>query len=161
MCNNQGMNQSQVKSNTQILFVLWAALFASQFLYVAAFFVMPQRSTDLNPDQFHKVVTLLTVCGVVSFVAGIFLPRMILRGEVAKIRALNAGSGESTSSLSQILLAPFLIRLACFESICIVGFVAGFITKKPEIFAPFLAASMVLFGLNFPSRGYLEKFIGR
>jgi len=93
------------------------------------------------------VLALTGVAAVIGFLAFI-IPNLIHRS-IARRRT----SGSPTGPLAEAspAFAPFIIRLALFENISLLGFVLGFaMPGDPRLLFPFLVAGLGLHLTQFP-----------
>lgn len=145
--------------------ILWAALFASTFLYLLILFVVPLGANgEPNPimPAAFAFVALTTI--VVSFV----LPaHMLAQGmstrrfettEAEKFSDVPAGTRffanpeAARRSVEPSLQTMFILRMALYESIAIYGFVLGFLGNPIPVFIGFFVVAWALMALQFPTQ---------
>ncbi len=141
--------------------ILWSILFASQFFYAAALeSVVKPGDTPLQTLSFAEspVLIALAVMAAGTLAIAWMIPRIIWNQASKKLPAVEK---LSESDLFEGFFTGFVVRLALLESVCLYGFVAGFLQRQPSIILPFLGASAAGFVLNFPNRTFIRKALGQ
>lgn len=133
--------------------IIWAALLASHFFYGFALNFLVSN-TVAPTEVIPYIVPILSVLGIVIFAVAILLPRFFLARrkvqlleEFKSVELRNIDFDELIMSFSP----PYVIRLALFEGVAIIGFGLGFLFKNMEYYYPFAALSVGAYFFNFPS----------
>lgn len=157
---------------SQLMFVprvLWAALYASTFIYVFLYFTVApdQPQQPIGTMRIALAVTALMVA-VVSFVLPASLHRkgaamakldvkdvpdpdgsVMLRDEAPTIRVF-ADPAKARKKAMALYFTPLILSLALTEAIAIFGFVLGFLGAELPTVLPFFVAAWILFIPRFP-----------
>ena len=150
-------------SSLQVVRILWGAFFATQFIHLFVLFSTAQAGeAPASAAEIRSLFFMLGPAAAFSLVLAIFLPPRIGRQVMSK-RPNGPGSLASIpeSELVQLVLSPFIVRIAFIESICTFGLVGAFMTREPRFIFPFLTVSIVAFLRTIPTRERLEALFGR
>jgi hypothetical protein len=128
--------------------VIWGALLLSQGMYVFVVFKEMLASVDPStyrwfPDFRNPVEAVTSFAALGSFLLAVFVPTLIAR---ANIRRAKDG-GEKV----ELLLPPFIVRLAFLEGVCLTGFALAIMVKNPAVLMPFFVVSVFGYLKNFPA----------
>ncbi|MFH1263365.1 MAG: hypothetical protein V1495_08010 [Pseudomonadota bacterium] len=128
--------------------VIWAALFVSLFLYATiAFQLKPGSHTPASPETLKSMETFFPIVAILAMFFGFLLPRLLLRAEAKR----TPGGIPLARRLNH-----FIVRLAFFESIAILGFILAAQASEGKRMWPFLIISAFGFLRSLPSREKLE-----
>lgn len=138
-----------------VLKSIWGALFFSQMLYLAVlhFQLKPLEggiplNTQWLPNLQDPMELGLFAASIGLLVASFMVPQILARASGQKPGVQPATPPDT---VPQALFAPFIIRLALLEAICMQGFVLAFVKRTPNLILPFFTVSLLLFLKNFPS----------
>ncbi len=140
--------------------ILWSILFISQFLYAAVLesVVKPLESTTpAIPLSESPVVLATAFMATGTLLLAWLVPNLLWKNAAKKLPP----TGTNESDLLEGFLAGFVVRLALLESVCLYGFIGGFLQKQPSLILPFLGASAAGFVINFPNRTFIRKALGK
>jgi len=129
--------------------VLWAALFASTFIYIVVLELMtPEAVSD-----WQALVLPFAFAGVTTAAASLLAPRFI------RARRLRGDAGQPPSSQTAgPFLVALILALALAESVCILGLVLGFLGAPPAVVMPFFFVAWILMVVRFPTKEKLDAF---
>lgn len=147
------MKDEQANESRLILRILWGALFAGQALYLMVLIVVPARTHPVTGELADKLVLVLGASAGLAALAAWFLTPYFARA--------NPKTASIVMPIERQVFAAFLMRLCLLEMICILGFVASFLTAEFSVFLPFVAISCLGFLLSFPNDKFLQYFSGR
>lgn len=130
--------------------VIWGALLFSQAMYVFVVFKEMLASVDPSayrwfPDFRNTIEATSSFAAVGSFLLALFVPALIARASFRR------GAADGESDRIERLLAPFIVRLAFLEGVCLIGFMLAIVTKNPAIMMPFFVVSVLAYLKNFPA----------
>lgn len=150
--------------------ILYAALFASTFVYVLVLFVVKVDVVDPPPPILPMVLGVVALSvAVVSFVLpGITLKTAVRNLGLATRPAPNFGDqpagtlvfedpAEARRRAAPALQTAMILRLALRESIALFGLVVGMLGYGLVAASPFFVASWILFAIAFPSQASLDR----
>jgi hypothetical protein len=139
--------------------IIWGALLMSQLMYVM---VALQVSNRVNPNAAATTADPgvlkfpLSLAALAAFTAAIFIPRILLKSSANRLNTDNA----PLKDLMKAFMPPFIVRLALFEGVTLLGFVLVIAGREPLItMLPFLGASMIGFILNFPNEAKVRNML--
>ncbi len=143
------------RSSRKTFLIIWGALLWSLFLFF--YLVYSSGSTAdgsvlineefLPGGQTHTMFTLISaVVLVVSFV----LPRFLFHSVTSKLAA---------TPTVNLLLVPWIMRMALGESISLFGFVLGSSSGSVDASIPFFVATLLIYALHFPSNANVTKWL--
>jgi|GEM_PF-7046376 len=157
-----------VQPNSPLLFarILWFALLISQFMlgFLIYFIKVPTlppetlAGMDLSPQgilrtfmtQLQNQQSLLLTGGAIAVGAAAFVVPKV-RHEAARRKSEPSAKPLTDRQRFKRNFTPFIIRLAMFEYISIIGFIQGFVLPgNPVLFIPFLVVSVCLHLSQFP-----------
>ena len=149
--------------------ILWAALFASTFMYLYVYYTAAPR--DVVPDQPIMPYVLAGValaCAVVSFVLPASFQKqaaarakldvkeipdpnasVMFRDHTPTIRVF-ADPAAARKKAMQLYFVPLILALAMTEAIAVFGLVLGFLGWGSSVVLPFFAAAWLLYLPRFP-----------
>lgn len=130
--------------------VIWGALLFSQAMYVFVVFKEMLASVDPStyrwfPDFRNPVEATSSFAAVGSFLLSVFVPALIARTNLRRTK------GDGGSEKVELLLPPFIVRLAFLEAVCLIGFMLAIVAKNPALMMPFFAVSVLGYLKNFPA----------
>ncbi|MBS1962619.1 MAG: hypothetical protein JST04_10410 [Bdellovibrionales bacterium] len=140
----------------KIFQILWVGLLGAQFMYAFILRGVLARGWE-SPDprwlpNFGDPFEMsLGIAAAVTFLTGFVVPSLIARGMGAKIHAALRDESRPRDVVPPLLFAPFIVRLAMFEAVCLLGFVLANKAHAPNLIFPFLALSAGATLKNFPS----------
>lgn len=164
--------------------ILWGALIATPGLYVGVLLVT-HKVDAAAPGPDAVLVISLSVCALIVAALSVVLPgAMTRRGaalskpatrddqtytdqgdhgfrEAAKATTTRvlADPAAAEKAAFRTAFAPFIVGMALAEAIANFGFVLAFLGGGLRLAAPFLAASVALQALRFPTRaGVLARY---
>lgn len=160
---------------------VWAALFASQAIYAALFFVpgvIETRSADAAPPT--ELLLGLAVAALATAITSFALPAFLRRAALAQLSiatrkvpdpdALQGFRATPTIrqyvepraaavKASQLAFVPLILSLAMAEAVSIMGLIAGVQGYPFAQCAPFFAVGMTLTAIRFPTeRSFFGSF---
>ena len=138
--------------NLATLRIIWGALLGSHFLYGLGLYVIIKQSAGATEEVSPGLLPIICSIGIVLFFAAIYLPRFFLKKEKKHVP-----SNSRIEDLIPKFIAPFVIRLALFEAVALMGFCLAFMTKEMQFYYPFAAVSIVAYILNFPTEEKIQK----
>jgi hypothetical protein len=112
--------------------VLWAALFASTLIYV----VVLELADTGSSSEWQALVPMFGLAAIGAAGASVVIPRFVKKG---------------SSYLVGLILA-----LALAESVCILGFVLGFLGAPPTVVMPFFFVTWALMVARFPTQSKID-----
>jgi hypothetical protein len=133
--------------------VIWAALLASVFVYIAVAYAVPVKPSIV---PVAVLSTALWVVAAVLLVSALLIHRKLLNpemvrkyaGEPLARRGISIESAEAReflrSCVGQWVLKVHLISWAMGESISLLGLVAALVTGRPSAVLPLSIASLLL-----------------
>jgi len=140
--------------------ILWSILFISQFFYAAVLETVvktPEAAHAATPLSESPVILAIGIMSAGTLLLAWFVPKLLWKDAARKLPP----TGTDESDLLEGFFTGFVVRLALLESVCLYGFVAGFLQKQPSLILPFLGASAAGFVVNFPNRTLIRKSLGR
>lgn len=104
--------------------VVWFAFFSAPFLYLLILRVMFSDTGSDTSTNNNVNLMLFYYPAAASVLGGFMIPKLLLKSvkEITK----------------QKLFMAMIIRMAIFESVAMIGFVAGIMTKNANEYYPFL-----------------------
>jgi hypothetical protein len=138
--------------NLVTLRIIWGALLGSHFLYGLGLYVIIKQSEGPIDEMSPVLLPIVSSIGMVIFFAAIYLPKFFLKNEKKQIP-----SNSKLEDLIPKFIAPFVIRLALFEAVALLGFGLAFLSKDMQFYYPFAAVSLVAYILNFPTEEKIKK----
>jgi F0F1-type ATP synthase membrane subunit c/vacuolar-type H+-ATPase subunit K len=142
--------------------IIWAALVASQFLFIGLLFAGVLRPPPEPPDpqMLYLLAGLSIVVAVVSFALPMYLGGQIAQQVIAQLRHEGEPSNKRIIERAfQAGFSPFIISIALSESISIYGLVLGALGFSRMVALPFFAAGIALTLVRFPTQGtFLRRF---
>lgn len=146
---------------SKVPWLFWGVFFGGQFVY---FFVLAtmelERQAPLPLDLRNKLlIALVLIAGIVLWFA-VVIPRWLARATISRLPGgleLRAPSGEN--ALWQSVFVPFVVRLVLLEVVCIVGFVAAFVSHDYRMMLPFLGVSCLGYFRATPTKDHLEELL--
>lgn len=154
------MQKLRTEMNLTKLRMLWFALLFSHLMYGMVLIYVIQQNNNPPSGISPVVISAVTTLAVLVFFAAIYLPRFILNAVKENLRKRSGGTDISYTKIEDlmILFAPgFIIRLALFEAVAMLGFVMAFMQKDIDFFIPFATASVFAYFLNYPSEEKVKK----
>lgn len=158
----------------QVRRILWGALFASTFMYLAVVVTLPSEATE-PPDPTFAMI--LAVLGLGSATLGFFLPEIVRKQTFATLRfetteaerfgdvpagtKFFADPARARATAQSGLQTPFILRMALFESIALYGLVLAFLRHPPFVYAGFFVLTWALMALQFPTESGDDAAITR
>jgi hypothetical protein len=146
--NNQ---QNQMPNPMLTIRILWGALLFSSVIYglVLNMLVHPEGGGGQN-EMYGIVFPLI---GLINAGLAVFLPEILSKGIRARI--------QDPSDLRRVLqqyFVPFIVRMALFESVVIMGFMWAFLTKTTMYYYPmwFVGAAGMIW--SFPTETKILKW---
>ena len=140
---------------------LWVLMLASLGIYT--FILAYSLSQGRVPDNSTLTYQIVSSLGLLFFLAGIFLPKLLIR----KLRKdkpelfIPVDPKESISKeLTELVVPPHILRLAFFEATALTGFILGYITINIENFYPCLILSLAGLLYNFPAQRVYRRMLG-
>lgn len=152
------MQPAKAKIGRELFLVFWGAFTASQAIYLAALMVMPQRAAALGSDAVEKLAIAMGVSSILALAGAFLLPRLLLPSKASSANTAAMSTDEANRLACERGLVPYIFRLALFEMVCVLGFVAAFLTKNVSLFFPFLVVSSLGLAFSFPSWAFLRSF---
>ncbi len=148
------MQTQKQQINLVTLKILWGALLASHFLYGFGISFLIRENTIQTETISPMLLPILSSMGIILFFGAIFIQRFFL--QIAKKQlGIKFGAVDLSKldieDLISSFIAPFVVRLALFEAIAILGFILAFLNKDMKFFIPFATLSIVAYFFNFPS----------
>lgn len=152
--------------------ILWAALLASQGIYVALLVVpglLERGEGAPDPQMIVALAVAALGTSVASFVMPVFLRRSAMARLSIPMRDVpdpNAVQGfrgvaptireyvdpiAARQRAAGLAFVPLILSLALSEAVSIFGFLAGFTGHPPQVWAPFFAVGMTLTAIRFPT----------
>lgn len=158
----------------QVRRILWAALFASTFVYVVVLFVaVPPIAAP--PDPIMPIA--LAVVSISTLGVAIFLPPRLAAQAMAtmsfatteaeKFSDLPAGTKFFTdpdaarSRAAGGLQTAFILRMALFEAVAIYGLVLGFLGHPLAVWAGFFVVCWLAMATQFPTQAKDDAAISK
>lgn len=135
-------------------------LFISQFFYAAVLETVvkaPETTPAAIPITESPVVLAIGALSAGTLLLAWFVPKLLWKDASKKLPP----TGGDENDLLEGFFTGFVVRLALLESVCLYGFVAGFLQKQPSLILPFLGASAAGFVINFPNRTFIRKTLGK
>lgn len=139
------MQKTPQKLRHQNLIIIWGALLFSQIIYGAVLLFMID-DFELANEPSEALVPILSSVALIALFAGYFLPKKLIGAQ-----KLDLSQGQSLDELCQAIAAPFIMRLALFDSVTVMGFVLAFTTGEVKYFYPFALVGIFSHLTNFPS----------
>jgi len=140
--------------------ILWTILFISQFFYAVVLETVlksPESETQILPLSDSPIVLALGILSIATLTLAWLIPKMIWKTSVKNLPS----TAPNESDLLEGFFTGFVLRLALLESVCLYGFIAGFLQQQPSLILPFLGASAAGFVANFPNRTFIRKTLGQ
>jgi hypothetical protein len=147
------MNQNPLH---RTLWVLWGAMIFSVALYgVIARVAVPEQNKQPLSEALENVVVLtLYGIGVLSFLLGIWIPRLLQKSSEPGIMP----SMGPDASLTPRLMPAFTVQYAIFESVAIYGLIAAFLQQDWRLFIGPAALSIAGFLIAAPTEERIRNF---
>jgi hypothetical protein len=149
-----------LRSQQQVLTILWAALIASAAIYVVVSFLVAPAEV---PEAPQELVIVLGIVAVAVAIASMVMPRKLLpdnavRGRMQAKRPAAVGAHKRLSereqrlaSVAGLYMAPWLVGMVLAEAVAIFGLVLVFITGDPNMVIPFAVVGAALMLLKRPN----------
>lgn len=136
-----------------VLQIVWAAVLSGLVIFSAFVAVIGSsasgRVAAMDPEG--VMVITLNAWAVGMALAAWFLPRWMWR------RAAHKVEGAGDPELCRAYMTPFVVRLALFEGIAILGIVVSTALVDPTLFVRFLLLSAVGLAAAFPTLGRVQR----
>lgn len=126
--------------------ILWFALFVSTLIYVYVLDVTPPK----GESTWEPISTFMTVAAVVSGLASLFGPRLLVK-PASKSKAANA------TPMNQYQVG-LILAMALAEAVAIYGMILGFRGAPNSVVLPYFIAAWVLMLIRFPTESKLAQF---
>ena len=137
-------NDDKTSKNTlTIAKILWITIGSTPIIFLLVILMLENPEVDRTGVKISEVsfsdpvVLALSLTAICIFFAAQKLPSLLFRG--------------SQPHRQQILI-PFMVRLALFEAIAIIGFVLSIIKSSDFAYLPFLFISLAGFLSSSPSK---------
>jgi hypothetical protein len=144
----------------QITTVLWAVFLASPlFFLLVTFVVLSSSEGTTNSLSFSDpLVLLLSFIGLIVFVLGLRIDQLLARSRPTT----PGGPAVDPSGKLRVerILPVFLIRLALFESVAMLGLVLALLKSSVIPLFPFLLLALAGLMLSKPSYEMLRRLTG-
>ncbi|MFZ4714176.1 MAG: hypothetical protein ACOYL6_10705 [Bacteriovoracaceae bacterium] len=144
--------QQKAPLNLMAIRLFWGGLLSSQAIYLLVLtFAAPKEAVG-EADLFLKVIPSLAT---VFLMMGVFVPRILWKKMGQKINHATI-SNLPEVELVMTFFPAFIIRLALFEGIAVLGFALSFMSGRVDYYYAFVSLSAFCFLMNFPTK---EKII--
>ena len=145
------MNQNPLH---RTLWTIWGSMIFSILIYgVVARLAVPQQNVQPISEALKEpVVLILYALGVLSFLMGIWIPRLLVKG--------SQPGTMPDASLTPRLMPAFIVQFAIFESIAIYGLVAAFLQQDWRLFWGPAALSIAGFLIAAPTTERIRNISG-
>ena len=161
--------------------VLWAALLASQLVYLMLLTLPGLVAVPAAPPDPQLPLVLAGAAAVIAVVSFV-LPARLRAASMARValaterRPDPSARGAFREAVPTHELAdpeamrraallagfvPFVLSLALSESVSVLGLVLGFLGHEPLVWAPLIATGMLLTMARFPSEQRLVEALAR
>jgi hypothetical protein len=125
--------------------VLRVAFMASVLVYGLVAFLVKVAEPPASGDGQAPLVfgVLMGVVAAACLAIGLLLPRLV--GSDEALEAAASGAAAPFDAAMRCAVASFIVRLALFEAVAVLGLVLAFATGKPSLYLPFgLVALMAM-----------------
>lgn len=133
--------------------IIWGGLLGAQIVYATALRFVLSTSGPLEGFVNEFILPLFSTVGLINCFIAVYFPRYLLSIEKAKLLKI-PGSGAKNIDINELVnfyRTPFIIRMALFESVTLLGFGVSFVNKNFELMIPFISVSVAAFILIFPT----------
>jgi len=145
------MNQNPLH---RTLWTIWASMIFSIAIYgVISRVAVPQQNRQPISEALKEpVVLVLYAVAVLSFLMGIWIPRMLVKTSQPGLMP--------DASLTPRLMPAFIVQFAIFESIAIYGLLAAFLQQDWRLFMGPAALSVAGFLIAAPTAERIRNIAG-
>jgi hypothetical protein len=141
-----------VSGERNVLWAVWAAMFASLALYVWLPTVVPPRAIPWRADQ-TAVATFVVAIFAIAAAVGTFAIR-----ESLALRQMRSGQLDPTTPEGHARIrVALLVMWALCDAIAILGLVLAIASSRPQLVVPYAVAAAVFFVLHHPNARYFER----
>lgn len=144
------MLQSSQNLGPKVMKIIWAALLGSQILYGS---LLPTIIQENEPQELNiPIVIALSVMALLMCILAFVISKWIFK--MAKNQILKDHGERPNYSMETLIpyyQTGFILRLAMIESCALMGFALAVMHKRMELYYPFVALSVGLYLMNFPT----------
>jgi hypothetical protein len=151
---------------TLVLAIIYAYMLILNFALPVIVFIMfsPTEGEALSfavsdllpPDLTSPVHLMVYGLGLICFVSGFLLPKIIGgKGSSMVVSIMSGGQVDERNKVAQAT-APYIIRLVLFETTTICGFIAAFLAENPPYIIPLGALGLLGALLSPPTPGFIK-----
>jgi len=113
---------------------------------------------NLFPSDFSLSINLAAYgFGLMTFIAGFIVPRIIGRRGAAKIVTIMAHGNLNEGSPVTQSIAPYMLRLVLFEATTLCGFVVAFWSETPQYIIPFTVLGLCGAFFSPPTEDFVKS----
>ena len=146
--------------NLSTLRIIWIALLGSQFMYDYALKMMIKMAGSGPIETNRLLFGIFALSGGLILLIGVYLSNFMLEAEKKKLHSLYSPTALKQLDFEDFVksfVSPYILRLALFESVALLGLAIAIIHKNPILFYPFAAASSLAFLINFPTEEKVKE----
>lgn len=147
-----------LQNSSLTLVPLWGGMIAAAILTMGYFVSrpVPELRPALETSFFLQIFLAI---GVVQGLLGFLLPALIARATIKNLPELSEPDVDATK-LADACLRPYILRLAMFDAMVILGGLGTMLTGNKLVVAGLGGAGVLLLLASFPSRTFQQKLLG-